>query len=161
MKITDFSALKDKNGFIEEFQGEYRWLSNFMPVTIVLDGITYPSVEHAYVSAKCDSITWKQLCSNGGFTANKIKKAGSELPIIDNWDKIKVDVMTECLKQKFNQEPYKSNLINTASKYIQEGNRWNDTFWGFCLKTSLGENNLGKLIMKIRDDLQAQYLTND
>jgi len=156
MKITDFSTLKDKNGFIEEFQGEYRWLSNFMPVTIVLDGITYPSVEHAYVSAKVDTEQWKRECSDVGLSSADIKAKGRGLNVEN-----KIEVMDMLLRQKFNQEPYKSNLINTNSMYIQEGNRWNDTFWGVCFKTSLGANNLGKLIMKIRDDLQAQLSTND
>jgi len=156
MEITNFSTLKDKNGFIEEFQGEYRWLSNFMPVTIVLNGITYPSVEHAYVSAKSNTEQWRKECSDVNLSSAEIKVKGRGLNVEN-----KVEVMNELLKQKFNQEPYKSNLINTASKYIQEGNRWNDTFWGVCLKTSLGANNLGKLIMKIRDDLQAKSLTDD
>ena len=37
---------------IKEFRGEYAWLSNFASVPITLDGIQYPSVEHAYMSAK-------------------------------------------------------------------------------------------------------------
>ena len=61
--------------------------------------------------------------------------------------------MTNCLEQKFNIEPYKTKLIETGNKYIQEGNRWNDKFWGVCLKTNQGENNLGKLIMNIRAKL--------
>ena len=38
---------------ILQFQGEYRWLSNFAPVKIKLDGYTFASVEAAYMSAKC------------------------------------------------------------------------------------------------------------
>ena len=37
---------------IKEFKGDYRWLSNFTPCKIELDGFIYPSVEHAYMSAK-------------------------------------------------------------------------------------------------------------
>ena len=37
---------------IGEFQGEYRFLSNFWPAPVEFEGITYPSVEHAYQSAK-------------------------------------------------------------------------------------------------------------
>ena len=44
---------------ILEFQGEYRWLSNFSPCEIILDGITYKSVEHAYMSAKSENEEWK------------------------------------------------------------------------------------------------------
>lgn len=38
---------------IAQFQGEYRFLSNFAPCTVTYDGVEYPSVEHAYQAAKC------------------------------------------------------------------------------------------------------------
>ena len=37
---------------INEFQGDYRFLSNFHPAEVEMDGIKYPSVEHAYQAAK-------------------------------------------------------------------------------------------------------------
>ena len=37
---------------VVDFQGEYRFLSNFYPATVVYEGITYPDSEHAYQSAK-------------------------------------------------------------------------------------------------------------
>lgn len=40
--------------------------------------------------------------------------------------------------------------------YIQEGNYWGDTFWGVDLKKREGENNLGKLVMEIREKLKTQ-----
>ena len=63
--------------------------------------------------------------------------------------------MKHSLIQKFNQEPYKSKLLNTENEFIQEGNMWNDKFWGVCLKTGKGENNLGRMIMDIRTKLRG------
>ncbi|GAH15684.1 unnamed protein product, partial [marine sediment metagenome] len=37
---------------IQEFQGEYRFLSSFYPAEVELDGVTYPTVEHAFQAAK-------------------------------------------------------------------------------------------------------------
>ena len=37
---------------IDRFAGEYRFLSNFYPATVIYEGLTYPDVEHAYQSAK-------------------------------------------------------------------------------------------------------------
>ena len=37
---------------IDSFQGDYRFLSNFWYAKVVLDGVDYRSVEHAYMSAK-------------------------------------------------------------------------------------------------------------
>lgn len=138
---------------IKEFQGNYRWLSNFAPVIIKLDGKTYPSVEHAYMSAKSDSVNWKLFCQDRNNTAGQVKKKSRNIELVSNWDEIKLSIMEECLRQKYSQQPYKSQLIATGDEYIQEGNNWNDKFWGVCLKTNTGENHLGKLIMKIREEL--------
>lgn len=135
---------------IEQFRGEYRWLSNFAPALITLDYVTYPSIEHAYMSAKCDTVQWKIFCSDVNNTPGAVKKASKSITLVKDWDAKKVGVMTLCIKQKFRQEPYKSNLIATGSKHIQGGNYWNDKFWGFCLKTEEGLNTLGKLIMDER-----------
>ena len=42
---------------INQFKGQYSWLSNFERVIIVLGGIAYSSVEHAYMSAKNNNPT--------------------------------------------------------------------------------------------------------
>lgn len=139
---------------IKEFQNEYRWLSNFSPCKIILDDVEYPSVEHAYMSAKSNDEEWKKYCSDVNNTAGQVKKQSRRVKLVDNWDLIKIDVMKQCLIQKFNQEPYKTKLIETGDLHIQEGNRWNDKFWGVCLKTNQGQNHLGKLIMEIRNNLK-------
>lgn len=59
---------------IDEFQGEFRWLSNFAAVEVVLNGITFKSVEHAYMSAKSEDPDWKLFCQNGA-SAGKVKKS--------------------------------------------------------------------------------------
>jgi ribA/ribD-fused uncharacterized protein len=138
---------------IKEFQNEYRWLSNFSPCLIMLEGVKYPSVEHAYMSAKSDDVNWKMFCADSNNTPGQVKKQSKNIKLVDNWDFIKLDVMKNCLVQKYNQEPYKTKLIETGNQHIQEGNMWNDKFWGVCLKTNKGENNLGKLIMEIRNTL--------
>lgn len=138
---------------IREFQGPYRWLSNFAPVLIVLDDITYPSVEHAYVSAKSSSIEWKRICSDVNNTPGKIKKVGRSIILPKDWEVKKLLIMEECLIQKYSQEPFKSKLLATGKQHIQEGNRWGDQFWGVNLYTNKGENRLGKMIMKIRQKL--------
>jgi len=143
---------------IQEFQNEFRWLSNFSQVEIKLGGLVFPSVEHAYMSAKSDSKEWKEFCTDKNNTAGQIKRKSKSVVLVENWDKIKMGVMSECIEQKFNQEPFKALLLATKNEFIQEGNRWGDKFWGFCLKTNQGENNLGKLIMKKRESLLKNIL---
>jgi ribA/ribD-fused uncharacterized protein len=138
---------------IKEFQGEYRWLSNFWPCKIKLDGTIYPSVEHAYMSAKSKDVNWKQFCLNN--SPGKIKKVSrtSACRLVPNWEEIKLKVMEDCVRQKFNQTQLKGLLLGTGSSYIQEGNNWGDEFWGVSLKTGRGLNHLGKIIMKVRLEL--------
>jgi ribA/ribD-fused uncharacterized protein len=140
---------------IRRFEKEYRWLSNFAPCSVVLYGITYPSVEHAYMSAKSDDVRWYLKCADDRIAPGEIKRMSKDVCLVKNWDAIKVEVMRECLNQKFRQEPFKTLLLQTGDRYIQEGNTWGDTFWGVDLQTGQGENNLGKLIMEIRGQLKS------
>lgn len=140
---------------IKEFQGEYRFLSNFAKVDITIDGITYRSVEHAYMSQKSDDIEWKNFCKITESPA-EVKKKSRKIKLVDNWDDIKIKVMRECIDQKFSREPYKTLLLETGDLHIQEGNRWKDKFWGVDLGTRVGRNILGKLIMGKRSRLNQE-----
>ena len=120
---------------IKEFQAENRWLSNFWPVEIEFEGIKYPSEEHAYMSAKSRSPLWKQFCANPENTAGKVKRRSKKIKVRLDWDSIKNGVMFECLMQKFTQEPFAKQLLDTWPQNIQEGNNWGDKYWGICLKT--------------------------
>ena len=138
---------------IESFERKYRWLSNFSRVKIVLEGIEYATVEHAYMSAKSKDMAWKSRCADAQLTPAQIKRESRQIEVREDWDDIKYDIMKECIEQKYNQEPYKTLLKNTGKKHIQEGNTWNDEYWGVNLETGEGENKLGKLIMKKRNKL--------
>lgn len=137
---------------IKEFQGEFRWLSNFAPCKISLGDLTFPSVEHAYMSCKCEYPQWKQFCVSEP-SPGKVKKASKTIKLVSNWELIKVPVMILCVTKKFNQEPYKTKLINTGGEFIQEGNRWGDKFWGVDLHSNQGCNTLGTIIMSIRSSI--------
>ena len=133
---------------------EYKRLSNIQPCKIILDEIEYNSIEHAYVSAKSNDPEWQIYCQTET-NPIKVKKQGRALQLPDNWNTLKIQIMKECINQKYNQEPYHTLLMSTGTKYIQEGNWWNDTFWGVDLKTDppIGQNLLGKLIMEKRSSL--------
>ena len=138
---------------IEQFSKENRWLSNFAPVEIVHEGITYPSVEHFYVAMKTDDIPTRERIAELE-TAGQAKKVGRLFDLPEDWDENKLVYMRLALEQKYNQEPYKQLLIDTGDQEIVEGNYWGDVFWGVDLKTKVGENNLGKMIMEIREELK-------
>lgn len=143
---------------IKEFQGEYRWLSNFALVQIYLDGMEYQSVEHAYMSAKSSDDEWKNFCADKSVSAGAVKKASRGIKLIDDWERLRIPIMRGCLLQKFGKSPFMEKLLATGNVHIQEGNHWGDKFWGVCLRTGVGENHLGILIMEIRKGLQQERL---
>jgi len=139
---------------IREFQGEHRWLSNFAPVSIRFEGRLFPTVENAYVSAKTTSGYNKDLLTT--LRPSEAKAFGRTLNIRSDFDTIKFGVMQTLIGLKFYQEPYRSLLLATGDEHIQEGNYWGDKFWGVCLKTNVGANRLGHLIMAYRAALRRE-----
>jgi len=133
------------------FFKEYEYLSNFYPASVEMDGDVYPSVEHAYQAAKTFDLSLRRFIKQQD-TPGKAKRAGGKITLIPDWDIIKLEVMHDLLIQKFAQEPFRTKLINTGDAYLEETNWWKDKFWGVC--NGIGENHLGKLLMKIRKDLQ-------
>ena len=60
--------------------------------------------------------------------------------------------MYEICKIKFTTNPnLAKRLLDTGDEELIEGNDWNDIFWGVC--NGKGENNLGKILMRIRNEL--------
>ena len=141
---------------ISSFKGEHRFLSNFWPCQVEYEGYVYPSVEHAYVSAKisCTSEERKELNAIlAQMTAGQAKKFGKELPLREDWNVVRLSIMQELLLQKFNDPELKAKLLATGDKELVEGNTWGDKFWGVC--DGEGSNHLGRLLMRIRSLLQS------
>ena len=47
-----------------------------------------------------------------------------------------------------------TKIVDTEDMELIEGNSWGDTFWGVC--DGVGENNLGKVLMRVRDRLNKE-----
>jgi ribA/ribD-fused uncharacterized protein len=134
------------------FEGEYRWLSNFWPSPIVLDGKDYPTVEHAYQALKfADPAIHEAIrtAKTAGIAKRLGKGAIGKHP---NWSSNRLVVMRRCLVQKFRIPELKEKLLATVNLPLVEGNRWGDTFYGVC--NGEGENHLGKMLMEIREDIR-------
>ena len=77
---------------------------------------------------------------------------GKQVQLRDGFNEMKLELMYKLLKMKFRpNSPLGKKLQNIHGEIIEE-NTWHDTFWGVC--NGIGENHLGKLLMKIRDELQ-------
>jgi len=131
---------------INSFRNEYRFLSNFYLHTIVYEDITYPSSEHAYQAAKTLDIKIRQQIAT--MKVGESKKFGQSIKLRSNWDKIKINIMHDLLELKFADKTLREQLLATKDAYLEEGNTWNDHFWGVC--NGIGRNELGKALMRIR-----------
>ena len=138
----------DDPAAITEFDGEYAFLSNFHPCRVMLDGRWYPSVEHAYQSAKTLDDAERDRVGSAP-TPAEAKERGRNLTLRPDWNEVKIAVMRRLLAQKFSDSPLRDLLAATRPRPLVEGNTWDDRFWGVC--DGEGENWLGRLLMEIRD----------
>lgn len=137
---------------IIEFRGETRWLSNFAEAEVEWEGRKYPTTEHAYQAAKTtieEEIEWVRTAPTPG----KARRRGQKVTMRPDWDDIKISVMKNLLEQKFQIPEYRDLLLETGGHHLMEGNTWGDCFWGVDLKTGMGTNHLGRLLMDVRDKL--------
>ena len=135
---------------ITSFSGEYYFLSNFFPCMISYDRIVYPSTEHAFQAAKTHDNREKLEISEQS-SPGKAKKLGRKVSRREDWDAVKLSIMHDVVKIKFDSNPeLKDKLIETFPHQLVEGNTWRDTYWGVC--NGCGENHLGKILMEIREE---------
>ena len=135
---------------INKFRGKYYFLSNFFNAPVTYGGITYQNNEAAFQSAKAKIKKDKEKFID--LLAAEAKKLGRQIELRDDWEDVKIDVMHEICMAKFTQNLLlKEKLLATGTEELVEGNNHGDTFWG-CVNGK-GENHLGKILMKVREEL--------
>lgn len=145
-----------EDGKISGFFGPFRFLSNFYPLEngVCFEGMYYPSVENAYQAAKWPKNGRIQFTT---CSAGKAKKLGKLVPNFKGqlWVKKKYDLMYELNWQKFQNNPkLQQKLLATDGFILEERNNWGDIDWGTNIN-GMGENNLGKILMRVRDKILA------
>ena len=134
-------------GDIAGFRGEYRFLSNFWPCQVNLDGVRYPSVEAAFQAAKTLDADLRVQFTSGN--AAEAKAKGRTLKLRGDWETVKLEVMEDLLAQKFAPRTRLARLLaDTGTRQLIEANTWGDTFFGVC--NGKGTNHLGRLLMELR-----------
>ncbi len=137
---------------IERFRGEFAFLSNFHPATVVFEGLSYPTVEHAYQAAKTLDLEMRRALAALD-TPAKARAKGKRVSLRPGWNDLRLDVMEQLLRLKFTAPELRALLIATGDAELLEGNTWNDRFWGIW--RGQGKNHLGSLLMKIRAEVAA------
>lgn len=132
----------------------YDVLNNFSANAVEINGIVYPTSEHAYQAAKCTDPAGKQeiLAATSPLLAKEVSNKKYKTAKDPNWDAKKLSTMESILRVKLNQhQEVRDALIKSGDEEIAEDSPV-DTFWGRGADGS-GENQLGKLWMKIRSEL--------
>lgn len=141
---------------IDQFKGQYSFLSNFYKSFMTYMGFYVPTSEHAFQLAKGVNIEDMRYVSYAS-TPLEAKKRGRWIQLRPDWESVKDDVMYEILIIKFHNLELRQKLIETHPQPLIEGNNWGDTYWGLC--KGEGENKLGKLLMKVRNEICSATCT--
>lgn len=144
---------------INKFEDKYSFLSNFYPCKVFVFGYEFKSSEAAYQSQKDPSAVTKFV----KLTAREAKQLGKKVNIRSDWNDVKDSVMRTVIEAKFNQNAnLAQKLLETGDEELIEGNDWRDRYWGKVLNTDTneweGENNLGKTLMYMREDLKKTFV---
>ncbi len=135
-------------------------------------GIDVPTSEHAYQAAKFSNnlVLHENICMAraiegddrvfaDGLAAKELAHKYQEFGVIivEDWEVAKRGIMLAIVKQKFEKNAdLATKLLDTGDEVIVEGNDWGDRYWGVDpIGSDNGENNLGKIIMQVRDELSS------
>lgn len=135
---------------INKFRGEFFFLSNFYPCQngVEYEGDIYDTAEHAYQAAKIEDREGRDSFIRGGSLGSNpmdAKKKGGKVKMRGNWNKLRIQVMKDVVKSKFERdENLIKKLLATGKQTIIEGHT-GDKFWGGK------SNHLGNILMNTRE----------
>lgn len=133
---------------ISSFVGDYAFLSNFYVAPFQILGVTYQTNEHFFQAHKTLKVLERQRIIKAS-TPGEAKKLGRQATLRPDWDVVKELFMYSGLVAKFQAHPdLLEKLVATGTARLEEGNHWNDTYWGIC--NGVGQNRLGFLLMELR-----------
>jgi len=135
---------------INRFTDKYYFLNNFYETPVDYSNVTYSNAEAAFQAQKtADENERRQFAD---MSAEAAKKRGREVVLRPDWEQVKAEIMYEVCLAKFTQnEVLKEKLLATGHEMLIYGNDSGDTLWGQA--DGIGENLLGKCLMRIRDEL--------
>lgn len=146
---------------IHEFQGPYRFLSNFYEglYPIRVGNFEFKTAEHLYQAFKTEDLEEARMIEQLA-TPGEAKRAGRTLTLRADWEDIKDRAMEIAVSRKFLSDPeLLPLLLKTGDATLVEGNKWHDNYWGECFCTKCEPlpklNMLGQVLMALRKDFQS------
>jgi ribA/ribD-fused uncharacterized protein len=120
--------------------------------------MSWKTAEHYFQAQKFDgdsaylkSEVWEKDTAREAYEVAASNKADWR----PDWQQVKLDVMRKVLAAKFRQdEDLRKSLCGTGNVQLVEASPI-DAFWGYG-PDGKGKNMLGKLLMELRTELQAE-----
>lgn len=137
------------------------WFSNMLlfDKPLIYQGLEFKAVENFYQAMKLpkDRLDLRAEIANlSPFESKTAIRNEEKYKWDQNWTQYKsLEVMEYALRYKFSKVTkwYRKLMITKELNLeLVEFNNWNDLFWGKDIKTLNGENHLGKILMRIRDE---------
>ena len=157
---------------IDSFRGEYAFLSNMYDSFVEHTIWRFRNAEAAFQARKLWHVNdldnyegWEEeLEAFEKASGKEAKSLGKKVRDLnkDKWDKNRYDEMLWVIREKFSPEFHPDlarKLLDTGDAILIEGNTWGDTYWG--VSNGKGENNLGKILMQVREELKNQLGENN
>jgi len=117
-------------------KSSYKCFGNFYPFTIIVEGITYPSVEHALQASKVSDRAIKFQISKASLA--EVRNLLEDIWIRPNWNDVKYATLHQLVKLKFESNKELSKvLMGTGTQLL--GNK--------------NEAELGSILMKVRSEI--------
>lgn len=128
--------------------------SNLAVIPFIIDSFTWNSAEQFYQASKfTDDVIIQKIkdCQNP-FRCAAIGQT-RKFKIRDDWEEIKVSIMERAIRARFNQHPDLAEELKRSKGTLYDHSAA-DSFWGIGYNGK-GSNVTGKILMKIRDELQS------
>lgn len=144
---------------IKEFKNQYFFLSNFYECPVYYNKLVFCNAEAAFQAQKV--IDEKEQYKFINLNASQARKLGKTIVLREDWEEVKDNIMYEIVKRKFTvNKELQQKLIGTKDEELVEGNWCHDTYWGVDSKTGIGKNKLGKILMKVREEVKSSNAIN-
>ena len=137
------------------FNGEYEFLSNSYNCKIYdeKDKLTYSNIESALIAQKSTDFGTRRKFTR--LNAMKARKKESSIPDNYEWEDNKDKIMYSFIVDKFKKgSSLADKLIKTGNKILINAVSYPDEYYG--VHYGKGENKLGKMLMKRREELLAE-----
>ncbi len=147
--------------FFYKVSDPYGCFSNFSLHSVHLQGHSWPTSEHFYQAQKYHGID-QALCDQIRQTSTPEEAAalgrGSSVAVRNDWDHIKPQIMYTVVREKFTTHAdIQAILLATDEELIVEDSP-RDAYWG-CGLDGKGQNQLGKILMQVRQEIRAYQQT--